>query len=85
MIVVRQATKEEASKAKSWPVWTCEPSTFDWSYDVTETCYIIKGAATVKGRGQEVSFGPGDLVIFPKGLECTWIVKKAIRKNYNFS
>jgi len=27
----------------------------------------------------------GDLVTFPAGLSCTWDVKKALRKHYQFS
>jgi uncharacterized protein len=32
-----------------------------------------------------VSFGPGDLVVFPNGLECTWHVHEGVVKHYNFS
>jgi hypothetical protein len=84
-IIVRKPSNEEISKAKDWPIWTCEPSTFDWHHDETETCYIIKGEAIVKSKNQEVSFGHGDLVIFPKDLDCTWTVNKTIKKNYSFS
>ena len=28
--------------------------------------------------------GPGDRVVFPQGLDCTWKVKKAVRKHYQF-
>ena len=38
----------------------------------------------VKTEEGEVSFGAGDLVTFPKGLDCTWRVKKAVRKHYFF-
>ena len=69
---------------QSWPIWTKEPSTFDWYYDDQETCFILEGEATVKTESGEVSFGKGDLVTFPKGLSCKWIVKKAIRKHYRF-
>ncbi len=70
---------------KDWPIWTCEPSTFDWHYDQTETCYILEGDITVKTDEGEVRIGPGDLVTFPQGLDCVWQVKKAVRKHYNFS
>lgn len=70
---------------KEWPIWTCEPSTFDWHYDQTETCYILEGDITVKTAEEEVHIGPGDLVTFPKGLDCVWQVKKPVRKHYNFS
>ena len=81
---VNEKRKEELG-VSNWPVWSCEPSTFDWSYDADETCYIIEGEANVKGGGQEVSFGPGDIVTFPKGLECVWTVHKKIRKRRTLS
>jgi uncharacterized cupin superfamily protein len=35
--------------------------------------------------GEAVEFGPGDLVTFPRGLKCSWNVRKPIRKHYRFS
>ncbi len=70
---------------KEWGVWECEPSTFGWEYDDEETCYILEGRAKVKAAsGEEVEFGAGDLVRFPKGLKCTWAVAQKIRKHYRF-
>ncbi len=69
----------------NWGIWTCEPSTFDWHYDQTETCYMLEGEVTVKTSKQEVSIQPGDLVTFPQGLDCVWEVKSPIRKHYKFS
>ena len=85
-ITVRKPTEQEleAMGARGWPTWGCEPSTFDWHYDDRETCYILEGKVTVKGEGQEVSFGPGDLVVFPQGLDCVWHVEQAVRKHYRF-
>jgi uncharacterized cupin superfamily protein len=68
-----------------WPIWECEPSTFDWHYDRKETCYILEGEIKVKTGDGEVSIGPGDFVIFPKGLDCIWTVIKPVRKHYSFS
>jgi len=69
----------------SWPIWTKEASRFDWNYDSIEECYLLEGEVTVDTEdGKSVSFGKGDYVTFPKGLSCTWIVKKPVRKHYNF-
>ena len=69
-----------------WPVWTKEASRFDWSYDSQEECYFLEGEVIVDvPGGSSVSFGKGDFVIFPKGLSCTWNVKKPVKKHYNFS
>jgi uncharacterized cupin superfamily protein len=69
---------------KGWPIWTKEPSTFDWHYDEQEICFFLEGDVTVKTSQGEVSFGKGDLVTFPQGLSCTWHVNKAVKKHYRF-
>lgn len=84
-VVVRKPSKEEIDKCKQWPIWECQPSTFDWAYTQTETCLILEGDVTVSDSQSKVNFGPGDFVIFPVDLECTWQVKKPVRKHYNFS
>jgi len=83
-VIVKKPSEEEAEKCKSWPIWTCEPSTFDWSYTEKETCLLLEGEVTVSDQTGQVSFGPGDMVIFPEDLECTWHVKKPVKKHYNF-
>ncbi len=67
-----------------WPIWEKEPSKFDWSYHETETCFLIDGDVIVKTPQGQVAFGKGDLVTFPRGLRCTWHVKKSVRKHYRF-
>ena len=81
-IVVRKATEEEAGRCKSWPIWTCEPSSFDWSYTEKETCLLLEGKVTVSDGTDSVSFGPGDLVVFPQDLDCVWSVTEAVKKHY---
>ena len=85
-IEVRRPEREELEQMGvfSWPIWTCEPSKFDWTYDMKETCYILEGDVTVEYGGGDVSFGAGDLVVFPNGLSCVWKVSKAVRKHYRF-
>ncbi|MDD5439890.1 MAG: cupin domain-containing protein [Candidatus Omnitrophica bacterium] len=86
-IKIEQPPKKELEKMGvfSWPIWEKEVSTFDWHYDDRETCYILEGNATVKdNQGAVISFGPGDLVTFPKGLRCVWQIRKPVRKHYNF-
>lgn len=38
----------------------------------------------VKSDTEEISFGPRDWVVFPKGLKCTWKINVKIRKHYKF-
>ncbi|MCB2207796.1 MAG: cupin domain-containing protein [Bacteroidetes bacterium] len=68
----------------SWPLWSKEPSCFDWTYDGDEECYILDGEFTVETRNGNVHIKPGDFVTFKKGLKCTWDIKKAVKKHYNF-
>lgn len=86
-IEIKKVRKEDLKELDvfNWPIWEKEISKFDWSYDERETCYILEGEVEVETKdGEKVEFGPGDLVRFPKGLECIWNVKKPVRKHYNF-
>ena len=83
-VIVRKPTEDEIQTCKSWPIWQCEPSTFDWQYTQKETCLIIEGEVTVKDGEHSVSFGPGDLVVFPNGLNCIWNITQAVKKYYTF-
>lgn len=84
MVTVRKPTESEIAEMEKCPVWSCGVSTFDWHYSEKETCLIIEGEVTVEYDGQSVSFGKGDYVVFPKGLDCVWKVKKAVKKYYKF-
>lgn len=86
MILIEKPTDEKLKtlNVTSWPIWECEPSTFDWHYDSKEVCYILEGKVTVEAPGETVSFGRGDLVTFPEGLSCRWTVNEKVRKHYRF-
>jgi len=73
-----------ALRVKTWDIWTKDPSTFDWHYDEPEMCYFLAGDVTVKTAEGDVPIKAGDLVTFPRGLSCTWVVKGAVRKHYRF-
>ena len=85
-IKVERPTQDKLKQLKvsTWPIWTKEPSTFEWEYDETEMCYFLEGEVTVTTDRGSVSIKPGDLMTFPKGLACTWHVAKAVRKHYRF-
>ncbi len=85
--IVREPDDEllDRQGVRSWPIWTCDPSEFPWTYDAEETCYILEGRVTVTPDGGEpVTVGAGDMVTFPRGMSCTWKVTSAIRKHYTF-
>lgn len=68
-----------------WPVWEKAPSTFPWTYEESETCYLLAGEVIVTpDGGAPVRIAQGDLVTFPAGMSCTWEVRRAVRKHYRF-
>ena len=83
-IEVRKPTGSEKMEASSWPIWEKEASVFPWHYGEKETCLILDGEVCVQVGKEEVSFKGGDYVVFPEGLDCTWNIKKAVRKHYKF-
>lgn len=86
-IKVQKLSEEQLKKTGvfSWPVWEKEVSRFAWSYDCIEECYFLEGEVAVETKkGEVATFGKGDFVTFPKGLTCTWNIKKPVRKHYNF-
>jgi uncharacterized cupin superfamily protein len=86
-IIIRKPTPEEEAACRNWPVWTSPVSRFEWEYTQLEKCLILEGRVTVTDNpetGQSVSFGPGDYVIFPNGLQCVWTVTAPVRKHYDF-
>ena len=77
--------KLEVMGVYDWPIWSKEPSTFPWTYDRKETCYLLEGEVTVTPEdGAAVELRAGDLVSFPAGLKCTWQIHVAISKHYDF-
>lgn len=83
-IRIIKPTPEQLLKweVEKWTPWSCEPSEFEWFYPDRETAYVQKGHVTVKHAGEKVEIHEGDLVVFPKGLKCTWIVHETLMKVY---
>lgn len=83
-IEVRKPTPEEVAHMQTCPIWEKEPSVFPWHYDQQETCLLLEGEVSVVTDDQTVSFGAGDYVIFPQGIDCTWNIRQTVRKHYQF-
>lgn len=49
MRLIKQADEVTIKKmgCRSWDIWTCEPSTFSWSYAEDEVCLVLSGEFTV--------------------------------------
>jgi uncharacterized cupin superfamily protein len=87
-IKVQRALPDERLQSlgvPQWPIWTKEVSEFPWHYDAEETCFFLEGDVVVTpDDGEPVEMGKGDLVTFPKGMSCTWKIRKDVRKHYRF-
>ena len=85
-IIVKKPTDKELKElgVESWSPWGCDISEFDWEYSDRETAYVEEGRVTVVHEGGETVIKAGDLVTFPKGMKCRWIVQEPIRKVYRF-
>jgi uncharacterized cupin superfamily protein len=83
-IIVKKPTETEKADFMKKPTWGCGVSEFDWHYDSEEICILTEGEVTVTYEGGSVSFGAGDMVVFPQGLSCVWKVTKPVKKHYVF-
>jgi len=83
-LIVRKPTEDELAQMEKWPVWEKEVCEFPWEYSEQETCLIIEGKAEIVTSEGRTPFGAGDVVIFPKGLKCTWKILEPIKKHYKF-
>lgn len=78
--------KLETIGVYDWPIWEKEVSKFPWTYDNSETCYLLEGHVTVTPNNSDpVTIKAGDLVTFPAGMSCTWEIHEAVRKHYSFA
>ena len=86
-IQINKLTESEIAKKeiKSWPIWSCEVSEFDWEYSEQESCLLLEGEVEVSSAFETVKLCVGDYVVFPSGLKCRWKIIKHVRKHYSFN
>ena len=86
IVITKLSENEMVEKGvRSWPIWSCEVSEFDWEYSDEESCLLLDGEVEVKSEFETVRFSAGDFVVFPKGLKCYWKVISPVRKHYTFN
>ena len=79
------ATELENLDVSSWEIWEKEISEFDYHYDTKEECYFLEGEVTIVSGADRYFIQKDDFVVFPKGLDCRWLITRAVRKHYRFS
>ncbi|MDQ6989622.1 MAG: cupin domain-containing protein [Mariprofundaceae bacterium] len=87
-IIIEQpsAEKLESLGVSTWSIWEKEVSSFPWTYDTAEVCYVLEGDVIVTpDGGKSVCFGKGDLVTLPAGMSCFWEILSAVKKHYVFA
>jgi len=61
--------------------WHCTAGSFRWHYDEDETIQVLEGGMTLCfDDGVTRRCGPGDLVFFPAGTSCVWIIEHEVKK-----
>jgi len=79
-IIVRKPTEGEIIYMQRELVWEGDCSEFDYHCDYNETYLLEKGQVTITYNGKTISFGAGDLVFVPKGLDCHWKITSPVKK-----
>ncbi|KAK1742077.1 cupin domain-containing protein [Skeletonema marinoi] len=87
--VVSQPDKDflEKKGVFNWGTWGCGVSKFPWTYDQSESCYLLAGKVTVTPDDKSLKpaeFGKEDFVTFPAGMSCTWDVSETVEKHFMF-
>lgn len=86
IISVKELSEEEYHQMgiEEWPIWEKEASVFDWSYNEKEQFYLLEGEIDIITSGGNYRIKPGDFVECPKGLSCSWEIRKYVKKHYHF-
>jgi uncharacterized cupin superfamily protein len=62
-------------------LWTAQPSTFDYTFELNEFAHILEGHVVVtQVDGPTLDLRAGDVATFPKGARTRWEVRAAMKK-----
>jgi len=79
-IICRKASEAEKAYMKRFEYWESDVAEFDWHYGHDETFLLYEGQAVIDYPGGSVTFGAGDLLVCPEGLDCHWKVIAPVKK-----
>ena len=63
-------------------VMEMEDTAFPWTLNYDEADYVLSGRLTERRAGREVSAGPGEVILIPRGSEITFIARGRARFLY---
>ena len=73
--------RKSAEPAYYAGLWTAEPSTFDFTFEMHETAHVLEGHVVVSQKGgPTLDLRAGDVATFPKGAVTRWQVKERLKK-----
>ena len=62
-------------------VWTVQPCTFDFAFEMNETAHVLEGHVVVTQQdGPTLELRAGDVATFPKGAKTRWEVRAPFKK-----
>jgi uncharacterized cupin superfamily protein len=62
-------------------VWTVQPCTFDYVFEMNEVAHVLEGHVVVTQKdGPTLELRPGDVATFPKGAVTRWEVRAPFKK-----
>jgi uncharacterized protein len=62
-------------------LWHCTAGSFRWHYDEDETIMVLEGGMVLHfDDGSMRSCGRGDVVFFPAGTSCVWVIEQEVKK-----
>src|SRR5690242_18915463 len=62
-------------------LWSAQPSTFDYVFELNETAHILEGHVIVTQQGgPAVELRAGDVASFPRGARTRWQIKEPLKK-----
>ena len=62
-------------------VWACDgPSTFEWTFFMDETVYLLEGLVEIDYQGQRFTLRPGQTATFHAGTKALWHVPVPVKR-----
>ena len=78
-LIVEKATEEQKKEFEKLREKRQEVGSSDWYFDEKTVCLLLEGKAVIDHYGERIPVEAGDLLTFPQGFRCQWIILEPIR------